>query len=371
MEFVIKTFGGLEDLLTQELIDLGLKKVEKVKRAVVCQGEESDIFKLNYLLRTGVKVLVVIEKFTITGKEDLYSQVKKIDWEQFLTQHDSFCIDTVMISDLFDHSNYPGLVTKDAIADFFKEKYYKRPNVNKENPTAKFNLHINNNRVTISLDTTGDSLFKRGYRDYTNEAPMNEVMAAGLILLSGWDKKTDFLDPMCGSGTILIEAAMMLLNVPAGFKKEHYAFMDWNNFKPKEWEAFKAQYKWDTTSNVKIIGRDVSARTVKTIAASNVRNAGFANVVSVEKKDFMKSSEADQPYHIVFNPPYDERLELENDLKFYEEMGTILKFKFKGSKVAIISSNEEAMKHIGLKPINKVDLENVKLKFRVNTYEVF
>jgi putative N6-adenine-specific DNA methylase len=273
-------------------------------------------------------------------------------------------------SDIFNHSNYPSLVLKDAIADYFKEKYYKRPNINTDQPTARFNIHISQDQANIALDTTGDGLFKRGYRDKMNEAPINEVIAAGLIKLSDWDKKTDFLDPMCGAGTVLIEAAMDLLDIPSGYWREHWAFMNANDFKMKEWEAFKAQYKWEAKSKVKIYGRDLSARTVKLIANPNVNRTGLSDVIKLSKQDFFKSEEQDREYHICSNPPYDERLKLEDGIKFYEEIGTTLKFKYKGSKAAIVSNHEEGMKRIGLKADHKYEIQNVNLKFKVNTYSV-
>ena len=370
MEFIVKTFGGLEDVLAKELRELGAKDIKPVKRAVLCSGTLEDVFKFNYQLRTAVKVLIKIKGFEIKDKEDLYQKAKTIEWQDFFSQHDSFCIDSVMYSELFKHSNYPALVVKDAIVDYFKHKYYKRPHVNTDKPNARINLHISNKSVTIALDTSGQALFIRGYRDYTNEAPLNEVMAAGLIMLSGWDKETDLLDPMCGSGTILLEAAMMHQGIPAGYKRDHFAFMDWPSFKSKQWKAFKDSIDWKKQASIRIEGRDLSAKTVKLIASANARNAGLSQSIKVVKKDFMKSEEENHSWHIVTNPPYDKILTLEDDLKFYEDLGTVLKFKFKGSSATVISSNAEAIKRIGLKPDQKQEIDNVKLNYKVYNFSI-
>lgn len=369
MDFVIKTFGGLEEVLAKELKDLGIEKVRIIKRAVTCSGEEKDVYRFNYLLRTAVKVMVPIKSFEIKDKKDLYQKVSKIDWSKYLNANQTFAIDSVMNSDLFDHSNYPSLVTKDAIADQFFDKVYKRPNINRTKPDFKINLHLSGNKVNLSWDTSGDPLFKRGYRLKTNEAPINEVIAAGILKLTDWDPKMGLLDPMCGSGTFLTEAVMSAYNIPAGIMKTDYAFSRAQNFNESLWEEVKKENAPDFSRPiVEVLGRDLSTRTLKTITQVNFKELGITKFVATKRADFLKAEAPSNVQYVIMNPPYDERLAVENVKAFYKSIGDKCKSGYKGAKIVIVSTNVPAMKSIGMKLHKHEVIENVKIEYQVNSY---
>ena len=222
---VAKTLFGFEELLANELLKLGAQDIKKGVRSVSFVGDKGFMYKANLGLRTAIKILKPIKSFWLRNEDDLYQQVYKIKWEDYLKPSGTLAVDATVHSNVFTHSKFVALKTKDAIVDRFREISGERPNVDLRFPDLKINVHIDRNQCTISLDTSGESLHRRGYKTDTNIAPINEVLAAGLVMLSGWDGQCDFMDPMCGSGTILIEAAMIACNIPPNLMRKEFAFI--------------------------------------------------------------------------------------------------------------------------------------------------
>jgi putative N6-adenine-specific DNA methylase len=366
-----KTFFGFEDLLEKELKQLGAQEVEKGNRVVHFKGDKGFMYKANLSLRTALKILVPIYHCRINSEHDLYQAAYDYPWEQHFTARETFAIDSVVFGETFTHSLYVSQKVKDAIADSFRAKTGQRPSVNLKFPDVRINVHIDRDQCTISLDSSGASLHHRGYRTATNIAPLNEVLAAGLILLSGWDQRTDFLDPMCGSGTIPIEAAMMSCKIPANINRKEFAFEKWANWDEdlyltiEESQLNKIQGLAGTIS-----GYDKAPSAFEK-AKDNVRNANLEEFVTIEKDNFFFSQkEQDAPLHIVTNPPYGERLE--GDINtLYSSFGDTLKQHYTNTQAWMITSNLEAMKHVGLRPSRKIKLFNGKLESRLLHYNIY
>jgi putative N6-adenine-specific DNA methylase len=366
-----KTFFGFEDLLENELNQLGAQEVEKGNRVVHFKGDKGFMYKANLSLRTALKILVPIYHCRINSEHDLYQAAYDYPWEQHFTARETFAIDSVVFGETFTHSLYVSQKVKDAIADSFRAKTGQRPSVNLKFPDVRINVHIDRDQCTISLDSSGASLHHRGYRTATNIAPLNEVLAAGLILLSGWDQRTDFLDPMCGSGTIPIEAAMMSCKIPANINRKEFAFEKWANWDEdlyltiEESQLNKIQGLAGTIS-----GYDKAPSAFEK-AKDNVRNANLEEFVTIEKDNFFFSQkEQDAPLHIVTNPPYGERLE--GDINtLYSSFGDTLKQHYTNTQAWMITSNLEAMKHVGLRPSRKIKLFNGKLESRLLHYNIY
>lgn len=380
-QYIAKTFKGLEDVLASELVALGANNVQIERRAVSFTGDKRLLYKANLWLRTASRVLMPICSFKAKDADEVYERVKKIEWEKYITLNMSFSIDSTVYSDTFRHSKYVTYRTKDAIADRFMELEGKRPSVQVSSPDIFINVHIANESVTISLDSSGESLHKRGWRKNQTAAPLNEALAAGMLLLAGWNGETDFCDPMCGSGTLLIEAAMIALNIPPGIYRAGFAFENWLDF---DKELFEELYNDDADEKEfihHIYGSDTSFYAVKT-AEENIKAAGLQKYISV-KQIRMQELDEHQPCLVVMNPPYGERLrpkdkaqeDRENTdsavCKLYDEIGTILKHKFAGSTAWIISSNEAAMQNIGLHASRRIKLLNGELDCSYNKYELF
>ncbi len=368
-KIVVKTFAGLESVLAAELKALGAESVTPERRAVSFIGDKSLMYKANFLLRTALKVLKPIGQFRVDKKEDLYNHAKIIPWSQYLTLGMTFSIDSTVQSDLFVNSMYASLKVKDAIADYFRESVGKRPSVNPDDPDIRVHIYLMGDHCEISLDSSGDSLHKRGYRMGQGEAPINEVLAAGMIMLSGWDGESDFLDPMCGSGTLLIEAAMIARGIPAGIYRKAFGFEKWIDFDENLLsEIYNADYEREST--IRIFGSDMSVQSCA-IAKANIKNAGLSKVIEVEAKDFM---DLDVPFEngiIVTNPPYGERLRTQSIMELYKSIGDILKQKYAGYSAWIISSSEDGFKSIGLKPSRKIELFNGSLPCSFRKFELF
>jgi putative N6-adenine-specific DNA methylase len=366
-----KTFFGFEDLLENELNQLGAQEVEKGNRVVHFKGDKGFMYKANLSLRTALKILVPIYHCRINSEHDLYQAAYDYPWEQHFTARETFAIDSVVFGETFTHSLYVSQKVKDAIADSFRAKTGQRPSVNLKFPDVRINVHIDRDQCTISLDSSGASLHHRGYRTATNIAPLNEVLAAGLILLSGWDQRTDFLDPMCGSGTIPIEAAMMSCKIPANINRKEFAFEKWANWDEdlyltiEESQLNKIQGLAGTIS-----GYDKAPSAFEK-AKDNVRNANLEEFVTIEKDNFFFSQkEQDAPLHIVTNPPYGERLE--GDINtLYSSFGDTLKQHYTNTQAWMITSNLEAVKHVGLRPSRKIKLFNGKLESQLLHYNIY
>lgn len=366
---VVKTFAGLEPVLASELNALGAEEVSIERRAVSFTGDQSMLYKANFLLRTALKVLKPIAQFRVNHKDDLYDQAKKIEWSEYLTLGKSFSIDSTVQSDIFVNSMYASLKVKDAIADHFREKFGKRPSVNPEDPDIRIHIYLMGDYCELSLDSSGESLHKRGYRLGQGEAPVNEVLAAGMILLTGWQGDSNFLDPMCGSGTLLIEAAMIARGIPAGIYRKSFGFEKWEDFDEQLFsDIYNADYEKEST--VKIFGSDISVQSCA-IARANIKNAGLSKVIEIETKDFLEMNPPFESGIIVTNPPYGERLITKSIAGLYKSVGDVLKQRFSGYTAWVISSSEEGFKSIGLKPSRKIELFNGALPCSFRSFELF
>ncbi|MCK3685403.1 THUMP domain-containing protein [Maribellus sp. YY47] len=367
---IAKTFAGLEDVLAKEVKRLGGKNVHRGNRAVYYEGNLEMIYRSNYYLRTALKVLKEIDHFQFKNVDQFYLKCKNIDWSKYLGIEESFAIDSVVVNSRdFRNSMFASLKVKDAIADYFREKQGKRPNVDTNTPDIIINVHIYQNTCTISLDSSGESLHKRGYRIKQGDAPLNEVLAAGMIMLAGWYGNSDFMDPMCGSGTIVIEAAMIAQNIPAAKFRKEFAFQSWNDYDQLLWAQVtepseKREFRY------KIYASDISAGNLLN-AQTNARRALVFNKISFAVSDFAKLETNMQNGTIITNPPYGERLK-SNDLdSLYQMIGERLKHHYPENEAWIISSAKESMKSIGLKPSAKLELYNGALECNFNKYELF
>jgi putative N6-adenine-specific DNA methylase len=368
---VAKTQFGLEEILAKELSDLGATNVETHNRAVSFEGDKALMYKANLHCRTALKILVPIEKFKARNERDLYEEVRRIDWDQYMDVTGTLAVDGILKSEYFNHSQYIGLKTKDAIVDQFRDKYGKRPDVDVVHPSIRLNLHINKDDCTLALDSSNESLHRRGYRGESTIAPLNEVTAAGLVLLSGWDGKGTFMDPMCGSGTILIEAALFAKNIPPNMLRKRFGFESWKNFDAKLWK----QIKEDAQANIKeseatFIGSDSVFKVIE-IARENVTRAGLDEDIRLSNKRFEDTKPPEGGGTVIMNPPYGERLQVEELNDFYKMIGDKLKKDFKGFNVWIISSSKEAMKKVGLQASKRMLLFNGALECKYHCFSIY
>ena len=369
---VAKTLFGFEDILANELTQLGAIEVEKGIRNVSFVGDKGFMYKANLGLRTAIKVLKPIKTFKVIREDDLYKNVKNMKWENYLKATGTLAVDATVHNSVFTHSQYTALKTKDAIVDRFREIDGTRPDVDLRFPDVKINVHIDRQRCTISLDSSGESLHRRGYKTATNIAPINEVLAAGLIMMSGWDGQTDFMDPMCGSGTMLAEAAMIACNIPPNLMRKEFAFERWEDWDVELFEKIEESLLKKTRDfHHKIIGYDKSPSAIVK-AKENIKNAHLDEFVHIQHEDFFKTQKGgDEKLHMVFNPPYGERLENLNVEEFYGDIGTTLKHGYPNTNAWLITSNLEALKFVGLRPSRKIKVFNAKLEARLVKYEMY
>jgi putative N6-adenine-specific DNA methylase len=370
-KMIAKTFFGFEEILAKELHQIGAQNVEIGTRAVSFVGDKGFMYKANLALRTALKILKPIHEFKVLNEQSLYTGIQKLDWSNYLSEHQSFVIDSTVHSDFFKHSQFVSQKAKDAIVDQFREKAGKRPNIDKDFPDIRINIRIDRDICTVSLDTSGNSLHQRGYRSATNIAPINEVLAAGLLLLSGWDGTSDFLDPMCGSGTILIEAAMIACNIPANINRKEFAFEKWNDWDNNLFDTIiDALMKKTKDFHYSIIGYDKAPSAVNK-AKDNVINANLEEYISVKQVNFFETNKENSgPLHMVFNPPYGERLDIDLE-RFYRELGDTLKNNYPNTNAWFITANLESLKFVGLKPSRKIKLFNGSLEARLVKYEMY
>ena len=380
---VAKTFKGLEEVLARELTELGANDVQIERRAVRFSGDKSLLYRTNLCLRTASRILVPIKEASLRlspkGKREkpedmLYEMVKAIDWSRYMTVDSSFAIDATVYSETFRNSRFVTYRVKDAIADYWMERANQRPNVKVTEPDVFINVHIANEQLTVSLDSSGESLHKRGYRVANTEAPINEALAAGMLLMAGWHGQCDFYDPMCGSGTLPIEAALIARNIAPGIFRKSFAFEKWPDFDADLWSEVYNDDSQERPFEHKIYGSDASYYAIQQ-AAKNVKAAGVAKDVELKqirleelKVESLKLKDA----LVMMNPPYGERLASNKDIEaLYSRIGTALKHQFAGATAWIISSNEAAMKCIGLKPAKKLRLLNGELDCQFNKYDLF
>jgi putative N6-adenine-specific DNA methylase len=370
-QMVAKTLFGFEDLLANELTQLGAQNVKKGVRNVTFYGDKGFMYKCNLGLRTAIKILKPIASFKVVNEADLYDKIYKIKWEDYVDYKGTIAINSTVHSTVFNHSQYISLKAKDAIVDRFRALKGERPSIDLKFPDLKINIHIDKLFCNVSLDSSGESLHKRGYKTATNIAPINEVLAAGLIMLSGWDGQSDLLDPMCGSGTILIEAAMIACNIPPNLLRNEFAFEKWTDWDVELFEKIENSLLEKTRDfHHNIYGIDKAPSAV-TKAIENVKNANLESFISIRHDDYFKTSKSNTDFlHIIFNPPYGERLEI-NMEELYGNIGNTLKRNYSNSNAWFITSNVEALKYVGLRPSRKIKLFNAKLESTFVKYEVY
>ena len=369
-EMIAKTFQGLEEILAKELTDLGANGIAIGNRMVSFRGDKALLYKANFNLRTALRILKPFLHFKADDADQVYEICKGVEWDKYMDLSDSFAVDAVVYSEDFRHSKFVAYRVKDAIADWFREKYGKRPNVSVANPDLTFHIHISHDDCSLSLDSSGESLHKRGYKMAATEAPINEVLAAGMILMSGWDGKTDFIDPMCGSGTIAIEAALIALNMAPGLFRTSFAFEKWKDF---DRDLFETIYNDDSAERPfehDIIARDKDPKAIN-IAKANAKAAGLQDYIKFEVADFKDFKPISAPAVMITNPPYGERLNDEHLLELYAMIGERLKHAFQGGQAWIISYHFECFDKIGLKPSAKIPLFNGALPCELRKYEIF
>ncbi len=371
MEFIAKTLAGLEPVLAEELQQLGASEVLPVNRAVRFEGDKALMYRANLELRTALRVLVPVYQGKAQNEEALYRLIREVDWSQYMGVNDTLAVDAVTNSDFFRHSKYAALKTKDAIVDQFRDKSGRRPSVNVYAPRLQVNVHIYKDEVTIALDSSGESLHKRGYRVSTVEAPINEVLAAGMVLLSGWKGEQPFIDPMCGSGTILIEAGLIATRRAPQLTRERFGFMRWPDFDEGLWNSIlDAARSRIIKAPHPLQGSDKDFKAVR-LTEQNASLAGLDGQVAVARKKFEKLEPEHPNGVLIMNPPYDERLEEDDIGALYEMIGDRLKQAFSGYTAWMISSSGEGFKRVGLKTSKKHILFNGPLECRFAAYELY
>ncbi len=369
-ELIAKTFMGLEPVLAQELTQLGANNVKIGRRMVSFSGDNELMYRANFQLHTAIRILKPIKHFKALSADDVYEEVQKIDWEQYLDVKKTFSVDSVVYSEEFRNSRFVTYKVKDAIVDWFREKHGIRPNISVSNPDMRLNIHIAEDACTLSLDSSGESLHRRGYRQESVEAPLNEVLAAGMILMTEWKADTDFIDPLCGSGTLLIEAALIALNMNPGVFRKEYAFEKWPDF---DRDLFDRIYNDDSQERAfphHIYGYDIDMKAVNT-ARTNIKAAGLSAYITVEQADFKNFERPAEKSIMVTNPPYGERISTPDLLGTYRMIGERLKHAFTGNEAWILSYREECFDQIGLKPSIKIPLYNGSLECEFRKYAIF
>ena len=369
-----KTFKGLEEVLARELVELGANNIQIERRAVSFTGDKRMLYTANFCLRTASRILVPIATFKAKTTDDIYNHVKQIDWAQYMTAQTTFLIDSTIYSDFFRHSQFVTYRVKDAIVDWWMEHGGVRPSVQLTHPDIYLNVHIGGDMVTVSLDSSGESLHKRGYRVANTQAPINEALAAGMLLLAGWKGQSDFYDPMCGSGTLLIEAALIARNIAPSIYRKGFAFEKWANFDADLFEDIYSDDSRERDFNHKIYGSDAGFYAMQA-ATKNVQSANLQRDIEIKQIRIEELRLADKDTEgafVMMNPPYGERLSQDkNVLRLYQDIGTALKHQFSGATAWIISSNEEALKCVGLRPAKKIHLVNGDLDCLFNQYVLF
>ena len=365
----LKCFFGFEETLKEELLEYGYDQIEILNRAIQIRGTWKDVYYLNLHSRCSISILVEIASFRIKTENDLYQSASKIKWSNIFDVNKTFAVKGAIYSDIFTNTHYPYLLVKDAIVDHFRDKTGDRPNIEIKRPQVLIDVYIRNNQVTISVNTSGNPLFQRGYRNAAGEAPINEVVAASLIRMSGWDRKTNLMDPFCGSGTILIEGALLATGIPSNIERQHYAFKNFKNFDRNLWdEIYDKAIRIVRKLPCKFLGSDISDEMVLK-SRRNLREFSFGRFIEISGKPFNEIRKSEEPVFIISNPPYGQRLEIEEEL--YAQIGSWLKHEIKEGTACIISSSEEGFKSIGLKHSKKVKVYNGNLDCSFRCYELF
>ena len=369
-EMIAKTFQGLEEILAEELTTLGANDIQIGRRMVSFIGDKRMMYKANFCLRTAIRILKPIKNFTAKDADEVYNQIQAIPWEEYLDVNKTFAIDAVVFSEEFRHSKFVSYKVKDAIVDYFREKTGKRPSVRINNPDVLLNIHIAHTTCTLSLDSSGESLHRRGYRQEQVEAPLNEVLAAGMVLMTGWRGECDLIDPMCGSGTIPIEAALIARNIAPGVFRKGFAFEKWVDFDSEMFDEIYNDDSQEREFTHKIYGYDNNPK-ANEIATHNIKAAGVSKDVTLKLQPFQQFEQPQEKSIIVMNPPYGERISTNDLLGLYQMIGERLKHAFVGNEAWVLSYREECFDQIGLKPSKKVPLFNGALECEFRKYEIF
>ena len=369
-ELIAKTFQGLEPLLAKELTDLGANNVQIGRRMVSFTGNKELMYRANFALRTAIRILKPIKHFKADSAEQVYDAVKAVDWSRYLDNDTSFAVDSVVFSNEFRHSKFVAYKVKDAIVDYFREKTGSRPNIRVSNPDLQLNIHIAENECTLSLDSSGESLHRRGYRQEAVEAPLNEVLAAGMILMTGWTGECDLIDPMCGSGTIAVEAALIARGIAPGVFRKEYAFEKWPDFDRDLFDSIYNDESGEREFNHKIYAYDINRNAVD-IATRNVKAAGLSKDIELRQQDFHDFTQPAEKSIIITNPPYGERISTSDLPGLYKMIGERLKHQFQDNEAWILSYREECFEQIGLKPSLKIPLYNGSLECEFRKYQIF
>ena len=371
---IATTFFGLEPMLAEELMGVGANDIQIINRAVLFRGDNEVLYRANLWCRTALKVLVPIKTFQAYNDREFYDLARRIDWQKYMTVDDTFAIDCVASGPIFTHSKYLALKCKDAIADYFRDKRGRRPNVDIEYPDLRINVHVYNSDITISIDSTGIPMSKRGYKVRQVQAPLNEVMAAGILKLTGWDCKTPLTDPMCGSATFATEACMMAMDIAPGSYR-NFAMEKWRDFDAKLWGNLRQEAKErrlaNPTTEIAAYDRDPMALD---IATQNIEKAGLSDFIDLDRRDFFKADDGAKiaGKFLIMNPPYGERLEDKDEMvDFYRQIGDTLKNRYTDSRAWILSGNLDAIKRIGLHPSKKIKLFNGAIECRLECFEMY
>jgi putative N6-adenine-specific DNA methylase len=370
-QILIRTYSGLEEVLYKEVTALGGANVEKLNRAVSCTGDLGFVYKLNLALRTAVKVLVPLNQFVFHDNKSFYDAVYQIDWPGLFAHDKTIAFDSIVFSRYFDNSMFVSQLAKDAVADRFRKAGLPRPFVDARNPDVPLSIYVKENEATVYLDSSGMSLHQRGYKPEQVHAPLSEVMAAGILKLSGWSPHFPLIDPMCGSGTFSIEAAMLASGVPAGMFRKRFGFEQWKAYDAGLYEQiFTSLVNRISESPFEIHASDRDARAIA-IAKRNAEAAQFSDEISFSVSDFLKSSGPERKAFLFMNPPYGERLNPDDLAQLYAGIGATLKHRYAGCEAWVFTAYPEAVKQIGLKPSTKIKLMNGPLECLLLRYEMF
>ncbi len=366
-----RTYPGLEEILAGELRLIGAQEVRIDRRVVLFRGDNAVLYRANLLLRSAIRIHRLLFEFDIANQDDLYRNIFDFDWRPFLGLRDTLAVDSDVYSSFFNHGKFAALRVKDAVVDQFRKHFKARPSVDVQNPSVKIHLHIADRHCRISLDSSGESLAHRGYRIQADKAPLNEALAAGLVLLSGWDTISSFVDPLCGAGTIAIEAAMIARNIPPSMRRREFGFFTWKDFDESLWMKIQKTARSEIRKESPVIISSDRSRKAVEMAAVNIESAGLTDLIDLRCESFEDMTPPETPGTLVMNPPYGERLE-ENDIfGLYELLGDTLKQKYSGWRAWILSANSGALKHVGLRPSKKIPIQNGPLDARFYLYEMY
>jgi putative N6-adenine-specific DNA methylase len=371
MELTVTTFQGLEDILADELKELGAENVEILTRAVKCEGGKELLYRANLQLRTGLRVLVPIHRFTAKDERQYYEAIREVQWRDLFKVNQCFAIHSVVNSETFTHSRFMALKAKDAIVDQFRDHFGRRPNVSTYMPDLIVNVHISGQDCTLSLDSSGEPLYKRGYKVASHEAPLNEVLAAGLLLKTEFEKFPSFHDPMCGSGTFISEALMIHTNTASNHFRDDFAFMRWQDFDDVLWAKIKAEAKEQIRApKIEFSGADIKTK-IMFAAKKNLIQIPYGDQVQIYKQDFLKDDAHRKAAFLIMNPPYDVRLESDDIDQLYADIGTKIKHEYEDRRVCVFSGNIPALQKVGLKPSIKMNVLNGAIPSKLYCYDIY